>query len=125
MHLELGGKSPQVVLSDAPLEKAIPTIVRSITLNTGQICAAGSRVVVDEKIRDEVVEGLAEGFAKVRVGPWHQDVDMGPLISARQEERVLAYLDSGRGSGRRWWSAAESSPARATTAASSSRRRLR
>ena len=99
VHLELGGKSPQVVLRDAPLEKAIPTIVRSITLNTGQICAAGSRVVVDEKIRERVVEGLAEGFAKVRVGPWHQDVDMGPLISARQEERVLAYLDSGREQG--------------------------
>ncbi len=48
VHLELGGKSPQVVLRDAPLEKAIPTIVRSITLNTGQICAAGSRVVVDQ-----------------------------------------------------------------------------
>jgi acyl-CoA reductase-like NAD-dependent aldehyde dehydrogenase len=101
LHLELGGKSPQVVLHDAPLEKAIPTIARSITLNTGQICAAGSRVVVDASIRDEVVSGLADAFGKVRVGPWYQDVDMGPLISATQEQRVLGYLDSGRSEGAR------------------------
>ncbi len=99
VHLELGGKSPQVVLRDAPLEKAIPTIVRSITLNTGQICAAGSRVIVDEKIRAQVVEGLAEGFQKVKVGPWYEQVDMGPLISAKQEQRVLGYLESGREQG--------------------------
>ena len=101
VHLELGGKSPQVVLRDAPLEKAIPTIVRSITLNTGQICAAGSRVVVDQAIRDQVVEGLAAGFAKVTVGPWHEQVDMGPLISAKQEQRVLSYLEAGRQEGAR------------------------
>jgi aldehyde dehydrogenase (NAD+) len=99
VHLELGGKSPQVILRDAPLEKAIPTIVRGITLNTGQICAAGSRVVVDESIRERVVAGLAEGFAKVRVGPWYEEVDMGPLISAKQEQRVLGYLESGRDEG--------------------------
>jgi aldehyde dehydrogenase (NAD+) len=101
VHLELGGKSPQVVLRDAPLEKAIPTIVRSITLNTGQICAAGSRVVVDEAIRDQVVEGLAAGFENVTVGPWHERVDMGPLISAKQEQRVLGYLKAGREEGAR------------------------
>jgi aldehyde dehydrogenase (NAD+) len=101
VHLELGGKSPQVVLRDAPLEKAIPTIVRSITLNTGQICAAGSRVVVDRSIHDQVVEGLADGFAKVTVGPWHEPVDMGPLISAKQEQRVLGYLQAGRAEGAR------------------------
>jgi acyl-CoA reductase-like NAD-dependent aldehyde dehydrogenase len=99
VHLELGGKSPQVVLRDAPLEKAIPTIVRSITLNTGQICAAGSRVVVDRSIRDQVVEGLAAGFEEVKVGPWYEQVDMGPLISAKQEERVLGYLQAGREEG--------------------------
>jgi acyl-CoA reductase-like NAD-dependent aldehyde dehydrogenase len=99
LHLELGGKSPQVVLRDAPLEKAIPTIVRSITLNTGQICAAGSRVVVDQQIRDQVVEGLADGFANVKVGPWYEQVDMGPLISAKQQQRVLSYLDAGRQEG--------------------------
>jgi acyl-CoA reductase-like NAD-dependent aldehyde dehydrogenase len=101
LHLELGGKSPQVVLRDAPLDRAIPTIARSITLNTGQICAAGSRVVVDASIRDEVVSGLAEAFRSVRVGPWYAEVDMGPLISAKQEQRVLGYLDAGRSEGAR------------------------
>jgi acyl-CoA reductase-like NAD-dependent aldehyde dehydrogenase len=101
LHLELGGKSPQVVLRDAPLDKAIPTIARSITLNTGQICAAGSRVVVDASIRDEVVSGLADAFSRVRVGPWYEEVDMGPLISAKQEQRVLGYLRAGRDEGAR------------------------
>jgi acyl-CoA reductase-like NAD-dependent aldehyde dehydrogenase len=99
LHLELGGKSPQVVLRDAPLERAIPTIVRSITLNSGQVCAAGSRVVVDESIRSQVVEGLASEFQKVKVGPWYEQVDMGPLISHKQEQRVLGYLESGREEG--------------------------
>jgi aldehyde dehydrogenase (NAD+) len=99
VRLELGGKSPQIVLPDAPLEKAVPTIVRSITLNTGQVCAAGSRVVVDERIRERVVEELAAAFGEVKVGPWYEDVDMGPLISAKQEQRVLGYLDSGREEG--------------------------
>jgi aldehyde dehydrogenase (NAD+) len=99
LHLELGGKSPQVVLRDAPLDKAIPTIARSITLNTGQICAAGSRLVVDSGIRQQVVERLADQFKQVRVGPWYEDVDMGPLISATQERRVLGYLQSGREEG--------------------------
>jgi aldehyde dehydrogenase (NAD+) len=99
LHLELGGKSPQVVLRDAPLEKAIPTIARSITLNTGQICAAGSRVVVDSSIREQVVEALVDRFKQVRVGPWYEDVDMGPLISAKQQQRVLGYLETGREEG--------------------------
>jgi aldehyde dehydrogenase (NAD+) len=101
LHLELGGKSPQVVLRDAPLDKAIPTIARSITLNTGQICAAGSRVVVDASIHEQVVSGLADAFKQVRVGPWYEEVDMGPLISAKQEKRVLGYLDAGRSEGAR------------------------
>jgi aldehyde dehydrogenase (NAD+) len=99
LHLELGGKSPQVVLGDADLEKAVPAIVRSITLNTGQVCAAGSRVVVDRDLRRPLVEALADAFARVRVGPWYEEVEMGPLISARQERRVLGYLDLGRQEG--------------------------
>ena len=81
------------------MDKAIPTIARSITLNTGQICAAGSRVVVDASIREQVVSGLADAFKHVRVGPWYEDVDMGPLISAKQQKRVLGYLETGRSEG--------------------------
>ncbi|HTX63114.1 MAG TPA: aldehyde dehydrogenase family protein [Acidimicrobiales bacterium] len=101
LHVELGGKSPQVVLRDAPLERAIPMIVRAITFNTGQVCAAGSRLVVDEAIHDQVLEALTGAFEKVTVGPWYEKVDMGPLISAKQEARVLGYLDAGRKEGAR------------------------
>ena len=99
LHLELGGKSPQVLLDDADLDAAIPALTRGITLNTGQICAAGSRVVVDRSIHAEVVRRLAEAFARVRVGPGTDDVDMGPLISANQHNRVLEYLKVGREEG--------------------------
>ncbi|HTW97885.1 MAG TPA: aldehyde dehydrogenase family protein, partial [Acidimicrobiales bacterium] len=101
LHVELGGKSPQVVLRDAPLERAIPTIVRAITLNTGQVCAAGSRLVVDGEIHDEVLGALTAAFEQVKVGPWYERVDMGPLISAKQQSRVLGYLDVGREEGAR------------------------
>jgi aldehyde dehydrogenase (NAD+) len=99
LHLELGGKSPQVLLDDADLDAAIPQLTRGITLNSGQICAAGSRVVVERRIHEEVVRRLAEAFGRVRVGPGTEDVDMGPLISARQHERVLTYLRLGREEG--------------------------
>jgi aldehyde dehydrogenase (NAD+) len=99
LHLELGGKSPQVLLDDADLDAAVPQLTRGITLNTGQICAAGSRVVVDRKIHAEVVRRLIEAFATVRVGPGTEKVDMGPLISAKQHQRVLGYLKVGREEG--------------------------
>jgi acyl-CoA reductase-like NAD-dependent aldehyde dehydrogenase len=99
LHLELGGKSPQVILDDADVEAAIPHLVRAITLNTGQVCAAGSRIVVDRSIHAEVVRRLAEAFAAVRVGPGTEDVDMGPLINAKQHDRVMTYLRLGREEG--------------------------
>lgn len=97
--MELGGKSPQVVLSDADLDLAIPHLVRSITENSGQACAAGSRVVVDRSIEAEVVARLEEAFAKLRIGPWYEDPDMGPLMNAAQEQRVLGYIEIGRQEG--------------------------
>ncbi|WP_156761598.1 aldehyde dehydrogenase family protein [Microbacterium karelineae] len=99
LHLELGGKSPQVIFDDADLDTAIPAIAAGITLNTGQICAAGSRVVVDRRVHAEVVDRLAAAMQKVTVGPWHQQVNMGPLINARQHERVCGYIDIGREQG--------------------------
>ncbi|HEY8481578.1 MAG TPA: aldehyde dehydrogenase family protein [Spirillospora sp.] len=99
LHLELGGKSPQVILDDADLDAAIPAIVAGITLNTGQICAAGSRVVVDRSLHAETVRRLAERMKTVTVGPWHRKVQMGPLINAEQHERVLNYVRIGQEEG--------------------------
>jgi aldehyde dehydrogenase (NAD+) len=99
LQLELGGKSPQIVLSDADLAKAVPAIVRSIVLNSGQVCAAGSRVLVHSSLHDRLIEALAADFRAVRVGRWNQPVDMGPLINARQEKRVLDHLAIGREEG--------------------------
>jgi aldehyde dehydrogenase (NAD+) len=99
LHLELGGKSPQVVFADADLAAAVPAMVAGITLNTGQICAAGSRVVADQRVHAELVERLAAQMQKVQVGAWHEQVQMGPLINARQHTRVLDYLRLGREEG--------------------------
>ena len=97
--LELGGKSPQVVLKDADLALTIPQLVRGIVSNSGQACAAGSRVVVDRSIEQEVIEGIKAGFEKVTVGPWYEDPDMGPLMNATQERRVLGYIELGKAEG--------------------------
>jgi aldehyde dehydrogenase (NAD+) len=99
LRVELGGKSPQIVLRDADLARAVPMIARSITMNTGQVCAAGSRLLVSENMRQDLVDAVRAEFGKVRVGPWYEDVQMGPLISAKQEQRVLGYLDIGRQEG--------------------------
>lgn len=101
LHLELGGKSPQLIFPDANLDAALPAIARGITLNTGQICAAGSRVVVMNSIRNEVVERLAAEMEKITVGPWHQQVHMGPLVNKTQHERVLNYIEIGKEAGAR------------------------
>ena len=99
LHLELGGKSPQVVFADADLDRAVPAMVAGITLNTGQICAAGSRVVVERSVHAEVVERLAARMATVTVGPGTEKVQMGPLINAQQHARVLDYVRLGREAG--------------------------
>ncbi|HWM15143.1 MAG TPA: aldehyde dehydrogenase family protein, partial [Microbacterium sp.] len=96
---ELGGKSPQVVFEDADLDFAVPAMVGGITLNTGQICAAGSRVVVQRSIHAEIVERLAAQMQKVTVGRWDQPVNMGPLINEKQHERVLGYIEMGKEAG--------------------------
>jgi len=93
LHLELGGKSPHLVFADADLDKAVPAIVRGITVNSGQICMAGSRVVVERAVHAELVKRIAEELAHVTVGRWDQPVQMGPLVSARQRQRVLGYVE--------------------------------
>lgn len=91
--LELGGKSPVFVFADANLKKAIPAVATGIFGNTGQVCAAGSRLFVHERIHDEFVAGLAELADQLRVSG-ESNADLGPLISAAQKDRVLAYISS-------------------------------
>jgi aldehyde dehydrogenase (NAD+) len=91
--LELGGKSPQLVFDDADLDKALPFLVNAGIQNAGQTCSAASRILVQRGRWNEVVARMAERYAALRVGPARDDLDVGPLISARQKEIVSGYLD--------------------------------
>ncbi|MGB3864542.1 MAG: aldehyde dehydrogenase family protein [Xanthobacteraceae bacterium] len=97
--LELGGKSPQVVFADAPLADAATTIVRAIVQNAGQTCSAGSRVLIEERIYDSFTADLATRFKATRVGSGSQDLDLGPVVNAKQKARVEGYLDLARKDG--------------------------
>ncbi len=97
--LELGGKSPQVVFADADLEKAATTVVKAITQNTGQTCSAGSRVLVERGIFDSFMAQVNAKFRALRVGTPDQDPDLGPVINARQRERVLRYVEENASAG--------------------------
>lgn len=97
--LELGGKSPQIVFADADRQKAIPFIVRAITQNGGQTCSAGSRLLVERKVYDDFVAEVAEAFAKVRVGTPAMNLDLGPMISAVQRDRVKGFVEAARRAG--------------------------
>ncbi|WP_374719004.1 aldehyde dehydrogenase family protein [Parageobacillus toebii] len=94
--LELGGKSPNIILPDADLSKAIPGALRGIMFNQGQVCAAGSRLYVQKKMYDNVVADLASAAKSIKLGNGlDPDTTMGPLISAQQQARVKGYIDKG------------------------------
>lgn len=97
--LELGGKCPQVVFADADLDKAVPVIVGAIVQNAGQTCSAGSRVLIQRDIYDQVVERVAERFRQVRVGLPDTSPDCGPIITRAQFLRVNAFIDDCKASG--------------------------
>jgi aldehyde dehydrogenase (NAD+) len=94
--LELGGKSPNIVLPDADLDVALPVIVNAIIQNAGQTCSAGSRLLLHIDIHDQVVDAIASRFSKLTMGPGHADPDLGPLISARQRDEVRRFIDDAR-----------------------------
>ncbi|MEE4145325.1 MAG: aldehyde dehydrogenase family protein [Halieaceae bacterium] len=98
--LELGGKSPAIVLPDADLDIAIPGAASGIFFNHGQVCTAGSRLFVHTSRFDEVVEGVSRIARNMKVGPGlAPNTEIGPLVSRLQQERVRAYIASGRQSG--------------------------
>lgn len=97
--LELGGKSANIVFPDADVDAAVPSLVRSIIQNAGQTCSAGSRLIVHRDIHAEVVEKMATAMSAVTIGYGLDDPMLGPLISAKQHDRVggfLSEVDSGQ-----------------------------
>jgi aldehyde dehydrogenase (NAD+) len=97
--LELGGKSPHIIFGDADLDLAVAEAAKGIYTNCGQVCSAGSRLLLAEAIKQPFLEKLKARSEAIRVGPGLESPDMGPLVSAEQYERVLAYIEIGRGEG--------------------------
>ena len=100
VSLELGGKSPNIILKDADLDIAIPGAANAIFFNHGQCCCAGSRLYVQRGIFDKVVDGVATQAKSIKLGPGlDPSSQMGPMVSETQRNRVCGYLDSGKREG--------------------------
>lgn len=102
IQLELGGKSPDIVFADADLDKAVSGAAMGVYTNSGQVCVAGTRILVQSSIHDEFVERMQAFTRTIRVGNGlAPDTQLGPLISQRQLDRVLGYLEVGTREGAR------------------------
>ncbi|NOZ42576.1 MAG: aldehyde dehydrogenase family protein [Alphaproteobacteria bacterium] len=100
VSMELGGKSPAIILPDADLDIAIPGAASAIFFNQGQTCCAGSRLFVPDSLYDQVVDGLAAATATMKIGVGLNPENMiNPLVSQIQFDRVMGYIDSGRREG--------------------------
>jgi acyl-CoA reductase-like NAD-dependent aldehyde dehydrogenase len=98
--LELGGKSPQIVFADAPREAALKGATQVWTFHSGQICIAGTRLLVERSIYDEFTRAMVEIAGRIKVGdPREPGTVMGPLVSAAQRDRVERFIQSGRDEG--------------------------
>jgi aldehyde dehydrogenase (NAD+) len=97
--LELGGKSPQIVFADADIDAALPFLVNAGIQNAGQTCSAASRILVERPVFDAVRTRMAERYRALRIGPAMLDLDMGPVISRRQQGIVERYLALARDTG--------------------------
>lgn len=96
VSLELGGKSPLIILDDADVDEAAFTAVQKVVNNTGQVCTAGTRTLIPESMKDEFLEKVNEKMDQVKVGnPREDGVKMGPLISKKQYETVQSYINKG------------------------------
>jgi betaine-aldehyde dehydrogenase len=95
--LELGGKSPNIFFADADFEAAIDGALFGVFINQGEVCSAGSRILVEKSIYKKFVDAMAEKAKKIKLGaPLDRETKMGPLVSKDQYDRVLSYLDVGR-----------------------------
>ena len=100
VSLELGGKSPNIIMPDADLAKAIPASAMGIFYNSGQTCTAPSRLYVHQDVAEEVIAGIAEVGAAMKIAPGLDEAsELGPLVSSRQFDRVTAYLAQGEQEG--------------------------
>jgi len=100
VSLELGGKSPNIVFADADMEAAVRGALTGIFYNKGEVCAAGSRLLVEERVHDEVVGKLVERVKALKVGdPLDKSTRMGPVVSKQQYETVLGYIEAGKREG--------------------------
>nr|WP_221240590.1 aldehyde dehydrogenase family protein [Sphingobium boeckii] len=98
--LELGGKSPVIILPDADLDLAIPGAANAIFFNGGQVCVAGSRAYVHSSVYDRVIEGLTAQAAALQLGHGlNPGTHMGPMVSARQAERVAGFVNDAQSAG--------------------------
>jgi aldehyde dehydrogenase (NAD+) len=105
LTLELGGKAANIVFDDAPVDQAVEGIVNGIFFNQGQVCCAGSRLLVQESVADEVVQSLERRLATLRVGdPLDKNTDVGAINSAAQLARIRELSESGEQEGARRWS---------------------
>ena len=105
LTLELGGKAANIVFDDAPIDQAVEGIVNGIFFNQGHVCCAGSRLLVQESIHDEVVAALQQRLQTLRLGdPMDKNTDIGAINSAAQLARVRALADSGDDEGATRWS---------------------
>jgi aldehyde dehydrogenase (NAD+) len=111
--LELGGKAANIIFEDAPLDQAVEGIVNGIYFNQGQVCCAGSRLLVQESIEDELISSLKRRLATLRVGhPLDKNTDVGAINSAAQLARIRELSDAGEAEGATRWSPACELPAR-------------
>lgn len=102
ISLELGGKSPNIVFADADFETAVDYALFAIFANQGQVCSAGSRLLLEESIYDRFLDRLVERAQKIRVGPGNDPAtEMGPLVSQAHMEKVLSYIEYGKQEGAR------------------------
>ncbi|MDQ0992702.1 aldehyde dehydrogenase family protein [Streptomyces sp. V3I7] len=107
LTLELGGKGANIVFDDAPIDQAVEGIVTGIFFNQGQVCCAGSRLLVQESIQDELLDSLKRRLSTLRLGdPLDKNTDIGAINSAEQLARITALADAGEAEGAERWSPA-------------------
>jgi len=98
LTLELGGKSPNLVFADADLRQAVPGSLRAFIVNAGQVCLAGTRIVVERKIHDQLAAAMAQALPAIRVGAG-EDAMIGPMTTRAQYEKVQQYYEIARSEG--------------------------